>query len=102
MKAMLAKGFKKEKSQQKYQEVLAEDRGFRLEEKHEHYDSVKQRKRELDQKFTIKMNAASKKYNERQSIVSANRQNNMLSRRNVTIDNVAGSNSQLEYPMSTS
>ena len=94
MRAMLAKGFKKEKSQQKYQEVLAEDREFRLEEKHGHYDSVKQRKRELDQKFTLKMNAASKKYSERQSVVSANRVNNMLQKRNATIDNViSGSNS---------
>ena len=65
MKAMLAKGFKKEKNLQKQQEDLALERGYRVDDKHEHYEAVKTRKKELDSKFNVKMNAVNKKYNER-------------------------------------
>ena len=69
MKAMLAKGFKKEKNMQKQQQDLALERGYRVDDKHEHYEAVKTRKKELDSKFNVKMQQNNKKYNERQNIV---------------------------------
>ena len=100
MKAMLAKGFKKEKNLQKQREDIALERGYKLDDKHEHYEAVKTRKKELDSKFNIKMAAENKKTNERQNIVLQNRMNQTAARRNITVDNaLAGSNSQLDYPM---
>ena len=48
MKAMLAKGFKKEKAIQKQQEDEKLERTYKLDDKHEHYASVAMRKKDLD------------------------------------------------------
>ena len=62
---MLAKGFKREKAQEAHSKLLSEDRSYKLENKKEHFESVKQRKLELDKKFNIKMKAANEKIAQR-------------------------------------
>ena len=48
MKAMLAKGFKKEKAIQKQQEDEKLERAYKTDDKHEHYTQVAARKKDLD------------------------------------------------------
>ena len=103
MKAMLAKGFKKEKAQRDMFDSRAKDREYKNDDKHDHFDEVKQRKKDLDLKFNIKMNAVNKKSAQRQDIVNQNRMSKILSKPQSVNENVTGSNSQLEspYPMTT-
>ena len=48
MKAMLAKGFKKEKAIQKQQEDEKMERAYKMDDKHEHYNQVAERKKNQD------------------------------------------------------
>ena len=61
MKAMLAKGFKREKAQRDAAELRNAELAYKQDDKNEHVYSVKQRKEDLDRKFVVKMNAVNKK-----------------------------------------
>lgn len=97
MKAMLAKGFKREKVLKDYQELQHDIRQDDMEKKKEHLDAVKDRKQKADQAMSKKLNQAVRKYQEKHAQADANRIANIMQGRNVTADDVHGSSSQLEY-----
>ena len=86
MKAMLAKGFKKEKAVKEFQDMQIDNRKFDLEKKQEHYELVKDRKMKEDRVFHTRMNNAVKKANEKHALVEANRVHNVMAGRNHTVD----------------
>ena len=98
MKAMLAKGFKKEKAVKEFQDMQIDNRKFDLEKKQEHYGLVKERKQKEDRQFHTKMNEAVKKYNEKHALVEANRHHNLMAVRNQTVDESnLGSQTKLDH-----
>ena len=98
MKAMLAKGFKKEKAVKEFQDMQIDNRKFDLEKKQEHYGLVKDRKQKEDRVFYTKMNEAVKKYNEKHALAEANRVQNIMAGRNQTVDDMmSGSQTKLDH-----